>query len=251
MPFEINWISINKKYSEKMKKQIRLFAVIIMMIASLTGFAQKPFAGKIVFEMTAEGISDPNVAAQLAEATQEIIVMGNNSRMEANQGIDVITISNGDAKTYTVILGIPGYGKYYVKQTAEDLEKKMQTSKVDYEYLSDTKTIAGYKCTKVIEKVTDLETDEEKTSVLWVTTELGLGDNINFFEHPGLKGYPLASENKTELNGEECTIITSATSVTPDKKVKATQFLLPSDAKDIKEAPEELKQMLGMTGEEE
>jgi hypothetical protein len=86
--------------------------------------------------------------------------------------------------------------------------------------------------------------------VLWVTSELGLGDDINFFDHPNLKGYPLRSEIKTELDGENVTVCTTATSVTPDKKIKPTMFLVPSDAKSIKEAPDELKQMLGMSDEE-
>ena len=98
---------------------------------------------------------------------------------------------------------------------------------------------------------TDLETDEEESAVLWVTNELGLGDDINFFEHPGLKGYPLSTEVTTEMNGENVTLITQATKIVPNKKVKPTMFLLPSDAKDIKEAPDELKQMLHLGEDEE
>ena len=178
----------------------------------------------------------------------EYIVMGNNFRMEMSQGIDIITIGNGNNKTYTVVLGIPGYGKYYIQQTEEDIQKKMATTKMDYNYTGEEKTISGYKCQKVIMTETDLETDEEETVVLWVTTELGLGDDINFFQHPGLKGYPLCMETKTDLNGENVTIVTTATKIVPDKKVKPTSFLLPSDAKPFDEAPEELKQMLGGIG---
>ena len=218
--------------------------VIVMMILSVSVMAQKPFAGNITFEMSAEGSSDPNIAAELAEQSMEYTVMGNNFRMEMNQGVDVITIGNGNNKTYTVILGIPGYGKYYIQQDEAAIQKKMSTTKYDYNYTDEEKTISGYKCKKVIVTVTDLETDEEDNAVLWVTNELGLGDDINFFEHPGLKGYPLSTEVKTEVNGEDVTLITTATKIVPNKKVKPTMFMLPSDAKDIKEAPDELKQML-------
>lgn len=233
-------------------RQVRFLMVIVMMILSVSVMAQKPFAGNITFEMSAEGCSDPNIAAELAEQSMEYTVMGNNYRMEMSQGIDVVTIANGTNKTYTVILGIPGYGKYYIQQSEEDINKKMATTKFDYNYTEEEKTISGYKCKKVVVTATDLETDEEETAVLWVTNELGLGDEINFFEHPGLKGYPLATEVKTEMNGENVTLITSATKIVPNKKVKATMFMLPSDAKDIKEAPDELKQMLhiGEDGEE-
>ena len=232
-------------------RKVRFLMVIVMMIFSVSLMAQKPFAGNITFEMTAEGCSDPNIAAELAEQSMEYTVMDNNYRMEMSQGIDVITIANGTNKTYTVVLGIPGYGKYYIQQDEAAIQKKMATTKFDYNYTDEEKTISGYKCKKVIVTATDLETDEEESAVLWVTNELGLGDDINFFEHPGLKGYPLSTEVKTEMNGENVTLITSATKIVPNKKVKPTMFLLPSDAKDIKEAPDELKQMLHMGEDEE
>jgi hypothetical protein len=225
--------------------------IIAMMICTVSAFAQKPFAGHITFEMSAEGVSDPNIAAELAEQSLEYTVMGNNYRMEMSQGIDVITIFNGTNKTYTVVLGIPGYGKYYIQQNEEDILKKHATEKYDYKYTDEEKTISGYKCKKVLVTATDLETDEESSAVLWVTTELGLGDAINFFDHPDLKGYPLCTEVKTEINGEDVTLITTATKIVPDKKVKPTAFLLPADAKDFSEAPEELKQMLGGGGDDE
>lgn len=225
--------------------------VIAAMFLTVSTFAQKPFAGRIVFEITAEGTTNPAIAAELAESSIEYIVMGNNYRMNMNQGIDIITIANGNNKTYTVVLGIPGYGNYYIEQTAEDIQKKQSTTKTDYEYTDETRTIAGYNCKKVNVKITDLETDEEQTAVIWVTSELGLGDDINFYDHPGLKGYPLRTEVKTDLDGENVTICTTATSVTPDKKIKPTMFLLPSDAKSFKDAPDELKQMLGGLDNEE
>lgn len=232
-------------------RNVRFLMVIVMMIFSVSLMAQKPFAGNITFEMSAEGCSDPNIAAELAEQSMEYTVMGSNYRMEMSQGIDVITIANGTNKTYTVILGIPGYGKYYIQQDEAAVQKKLATTKFDYNYSDEEKTISGYKCKKVVVTATDLETDEEESAVLWVTNELGLGDDINFFEHPGLKGYPLSTEVKTEMNGENVTLITTATKIVPNKKVKSTMFLLPSDAKDIKEAPDELKQMLHLGEDEE
>ena len=232
-------------------RKVRFLMVIVMMIFSVSLMAQKPFAGTITFEMSAEGCSDPNITAELAEQSMEYTVMGSNYRMEMSQGIDVITIANGTNKTYTVILGIPGYGKYYIQQDEAAVQKKLATTKFDYNYSDEEKTISGYKCKKVVVTATDLETDEEETAVLWVTNELGLGDDINFFEHPGLKGYPLSTEVKTEMNGENVTLTTTATKIVPNKKVKSTMFLLPSDAKDIKEAPDELKQMLHLGEDEE
>jgi len=228
----------------------RFFMIVAVTILSVSAFAQKPFAGNITFESTSPDCSDPNFVSQLAEETQEFIVMGNNWRINMNMGIDVIIISNGNSKTLTTIFDIPGYGKYYNKATLEKLQEATANIKRDFEYTDETKNITGYNCKKVIVKITNLETDEEDTEILWVTTELGLGDDINFASYPGLKGYPLCTESKKEYNGEEFTVISTATKITPNKKVKATDFLLPSDAKDFEDAPEDLKKMLGGGGEE-
>lgn len=234
-----------------MKKQFRLIMTLALMVFTVSAFAQKPFAGTITFEKTASGSTNPNIAAALAEQSVVYTVMGNNYRIDMNVGIDISVISNGTAKTVTTVFSIPGYGKYFMKQTGDKIEEAMSKVKQEFEYTEETKSICGYNCKKVVVKMTDLETDEEDKAVLWVTSELGLGDAINFADYPGLQGYPLSSEVTAEIEGEEVTVVTTATKITPDKKVKATEFLLPSDAKDFKDAPEDLKQMLGMGDDEE
>lgn len=235
-----------------MKKQISLWLAVIMLFGAIATFAQKPFAGTITFAWSAEGTDDPNVAAQLAELSQEVILLGNNTKTVLNQmGVGIINITNGDYKLVTTVIDIPGYGKYYVEQDENEVKKKFETSKMDFNYKDETKTIAGYNCKKVVVKVTDLETDEEDEIVLWVTDELMTGDYVNFSTYPGLKGYPLGIEMKKEIDGEEVTLVQKASAVTPSKKIKSTEFLRPSDAKDIKDAPAELKQMFGMDESEE
>ena len=84
----------------------RIFMIVAVMILSVSAFAQKPFAGNITFESTSPDCSDPNFVSQLADETQEFIVMGNNWRINMNMGIDVIVISNGNSKTLTTIFAI-------------------------------------------------------------------------------------------------------------------------------------------------
>ena len=77
-----------------MKKQITLWLAVIMLFGTITTFAQKPFAGTITFETTAEGTDDPNVAAQLAELSEEVTIMGNNTKTAINQmGVGIIHIT--------------------------------------------------------------------------------------------------------------------------------------------------------------
>jgi len=235
-----------------MKKQITLWMAVIMIFGAISTFAQKPFAGTITFETTAEGTDDPNVAAELAEMTQEVTIMGNNTKTVINQmGVGIINITNGDYKLATTIIEIPGYGKYYIEREEADIKKSLETTKQEFEYTSETREIAGYNCKKVIVKMTDLETDEEANITLWVTEDLMTGDDINFSNYPGLKGYPMRVEVTRDVNGDELTIIQTAKTVTPNKKVKASNFLRPSDSTPIKDAPAELKAMFGMSEDEE
>jgi len=234
-----------------MKKQIALWIAVIMLFGTIATFAQKPFAGSIVFETTASGTDDPNIAAQLAEMSEEVTIMGNNTKTAINQmGVDIIHITNGDYKLATTIIDIPGYGKYYIEQEEADINKAFEKVKQDYNYTSETKEICGYNCKKVEVKITDLESDEESSLVLWVTEDLMTGDQINFSNYPGLKGYPLCVEIEREISGENITLIQTAKTITPNKKVKASSFLRPSDSTPIKDAPAELKAMFGMSEEE-
>lgn len=231
-----------------MKKQITLWMAVIMLFGTISMFAQKPFAGTIVFETTAEGTDDPNVAAQLSELSQEVTILGNNTKTAINQmGVGIINITNGDYKLVTTVIDIPGYGKYYIEKEEADIKKSFETTKMEFDYTTETKEIAGYNCKKVVLNMTDLESDEESSMVLWVTDELLTGDQINFSNYPGLKGYPLRVEVKQDINGEELTIIQTAKTITPSKKVKASNFLRPSDSTPMKDAPDELKSAFGIT----
>lgn len=235
-----------------MKKRITLLMALFMIFGAITTFAQKPFAGTIIFETSAEGTDDPNIAAQLAEMSQEVTIMGNNTKTVTNaMGVGIINITNGDYKLVTTVIDIPGYGKYYIEQEAADITKKFETSKMDFDYSTETKEIAGYNCKKVNLKITDLESDEETTLTLWVTDDLMTGDQINFSTYPGLKGYPMRVEMPQEINGESLTIIQTATTVTPNKKVKASNFLRPSDATSMKDAPAEIRTAFGIGDSEE
>lgn len=229
-----------------MKKQISLLFVIFMMCATFSTFAQKPFVGTIVYEYSADGTDDPNVQSQLAAMKQEVTVMGNSTKTVADMGIGVINLTNGDYNLVTTIFDIPGYGKFYIEQDAEKLKENQEKVEYKYNETGDKKVIAGYNCKKVEVTVLDKETDEESTIILWMTDELLLGDNINFSQYPGLKGYPLCTEVTTDQTGETITIVTTATSVTPNKKIKSTNFLRPSDATPMSDAPEDIKKALGI-----
>jgi len=232
-----------------MKKVCLIMAVVMLGFVALVS-AQKPFAGTIKTHTHIEGTDDPNILSQ-GESDASIQIFGNYTKtvMSPQEGFGVISITNGDAKSAITILDIMGMGKYYIETPAEKILEAQKTVKYDYNKTGEKKTIAGYECEKVVITMTDLETDESKSFVEYVTTALNVGENVNFAETPGLEGYSLRSEVKRDIEGTEVTIITEVTEIIPNKKLKVVDFMMPSDAQDIHTNPQLMK-MLGM-GEDE
>lgn len=222
---------------------------VALLCGVMTLSAQKPFAGRIQFETTVEGSDDPNVQSALAGMTTEYLVMGNNQKIVISiQGFGQITIMNGDYNIIYHIIDISAFnmGKYYKEVKGDELKEQLSKRKIDYDYTQETKEICGYTCKKVIASETDLESDEVSKTIYWVTTDLNVGDNINFATAPGLKGFALSTETETSFGDETITMIHTATLVKADKKVKASAFYRPSDAVPYAEMPEEVKAQLGL-----
>ncbi|MCR4964752.1 MAG: DUF4412 domain-containing protein [Bacteroidales bacterium] len=235
-----------------MKKSISLFIFFALLCGVMTISAQKPFAGRIQFETSVEGTDDPNVVAAFAGVTTEYLVMGNNMKQETSQqGVGSTQITNGDYNISYTIIDISAFnmGKYYMELKGDELKERLAKRKYDYDYTQETKDIAGYKCTKVNCTVTDLESDDETVMVYWVTNDLNVGENINFFNAPGLKGFPLSTETIVETEEMNFTLIQTATTVKADKKIKESAFFRPSDAVPFDEMPAEVKSALGIPEE--
>ncbi|MDR1346505.1 MAG: hypothetical protein LBK03_07390 [Bacteroidales bacterium] len=218
----------------------------------LTAAAQKPFQGTVKSKVSVEGTTDPNILANIPESS-ETIILGNKSKMvyELGGGASQIIIQDGDFKIMYVIIEVPGMGKYYIKTIKEDLEKKHALLKYDFSYEEEYKTIVGYNCQKVVITITNLEDDETETLIVYVTKDPAFSDGGNFFQTPGLKGYPMYSESKKTLDDDsEITIIEETTELIPNKKLKVLDFYLPSDAKDLKQ-DKDAQKMFGINLDEE
>lgn len=234
-----------------MKKVFFVLAVVMMGFVSLVSAQKKPFAGTIKMHSHIEGTDDPNILSQ-GESDYSIQLFGNYTKtvMSPQEGFGIITISNGDAKNVMTILDIMGMGKYYIEVPAEKIQERLKNINFTYNNTGEKMTIAGYECEKIIVTETDLETDESESAVVYVSTEINNSDAINFQNMPGLVGYPLRMESKQDIDGTEITVVMEATEVLPNKKIKLVDFMLPSDAQDIKTNPQLMK-MLGMGGDDE
>ena len=221
-----------------MKKATIIF-LSVMILGLVSAFAQKPFAGTIKSKYTVEGTTDPNILAGMPESSMIYLFENYTKRVMEMPGTKM---------TY-LIYDITGMGKYYIETTEAEVKEARANIETKYNYTGEMKTIAGYNCEKVIETNVDKETDEEDVTILYVSKDINPNADINFGSHPGLVGFPLRTEKTTEVNGSDITIIIEAVEVTPSKKIKLTNFLLPADGK--KTTQQDLMKMFGMDEEDE
>lgn len=230
-----------------MKKSF-VIIMAIMVFGLMSSFAQKPFAGVIKSKYIVEGTTDPNILAAFPDESVMYLYDNYTKVVVESPGMNVIAISNGATKTSYQIFDITGYGKYYIEVTEAEIKEALANKDTKLEYTGETKTIAGYVCEKVIETTIDKETDEESTTILYVSKDINPNADVNFSSHPGLVGYPLRTEATQEVNGVSVNVTIEAFEVKADKKVKLANFLLPADGK--KTTMKELMNML-MGGEDD
>lgn len=227
-------------------KRIVMLVALFVMAFTVSLSAQKPFAGHIHYKMTVEGIDDPNVLAQMPEGV-DVTVFGNKTKTVMNmQGVGIQNITDGDTKMTMTLIEVTGLGKYYVEVPADSIEKQLKNQQCDATFTGETKEIAGYLCKRAEIVITDLETDETEEMVAWVSDDFLSSEAINFGSpYRCVKGYPLRTEIKRDYEDTQFTIIQEATEIKADKKVKAFDFMRPSDAKNLMDDPE-MKKMFGL-----
>lgn len=230
-------------------KKITLLLLTVLMLATSSLFAQKQTGYAITFKITITGTDDPNILNNVPESKTEFMLGNCTKTVVDGEGYSVSNITNGDKKVVDVIFDLTGMGKYVIETTEAEAQKKMENIKIDLKYTGEHKTIAGYDCEKVIVTSTDLESDEEATTTLYVSKDLNSNPGMHFATYPGLVGYPLYMEISQDIQGTEITQIMEATAVTPNKKIKLADFLLPSDGKKVTE--EEFAKMFGGGGDDD
>ena len=230
-------------------KKVTVIFLSVMILGLMSAFAQKPFAGTIKSKYTVEGTTDPNILAGMPESTMIYLYENYTKSVMEMSGINLITITDGTKRMSYLIYDITGMGKYYIETTEAEIKEALANKDTKLEYTGEMKTIAGYNCEKVIETSVDKETDEEEVTILYVSKEINPNADINFGSHPGLVGFPLRTEKNADVNGTEIKVIVEAVEVTPSKKIKLANFLLPADGK--KTTQKDLMKMFGMDDEED
>ncbi len=195
-----------------------IFLTLSLLFVSAFTFGQLK-EGKIDYSVTFS-TSDPSVQAQLSMlsgSTMNLTFANEGSIFEMAFGMfsTTKTISNiKDKKTLILMGGMMGN-----KAILKDTEPLEADDAPMIEKTSETKTIAGYKCTKYI---ADLG-PEVGIAVYWVTSEIEVTSMPeNKFIVAGLGGTPL--ELEMETNGLTITIVAKAVAKSLKKENKATLF---------------------------
>ena len=231
-------------------KKLNVLLLAMMVIFSFSLSAQKPFSGQIKFKTTSIWTDDPSITSQEIPET-EIIILGNQSKtVQSDQNGSFSQIINGNEKIMYILIEINGLGKYYMTVTDSVIKEQSKFISLNYNYLDETKEIAGYKCKKVICTQTNLETDEETLVTLYVSNEISNNDLLNFDQFIGLVGFPLLIETPYSEEIPEAMIHLEASEVDTSAKIRNIDFLLPADAEYIKDRNELLRK-LGIEAPEE
>ncbi|MCX7697712.1 MAG: hypothetical protein N2Z72_08500 [Bacteroidales bacterium] len=219
------------------------FYFFICAISSTLVFSQKSktkeFKGIVKYSISYDGNWDPTILAQQPKS-MELKILGKKSLTEMIlPGVTLKTINNGKDSSQIVLIDAGSYGKFYLKVTKEKFIEKMKEASPTINYLDETKQIAGMVAHKAEYIVKD-EYGEDKTYVVYYNESIA-GPEYNFLNNfPGLKGFPMEYTYETE-EGKVTFTVTEI--ITKKVKIKETDFLIPSDFKQISE--DELKQMFG------
>ena len=185
------------------------------------------FEGKVTYEINVEGGNmPPEAMAMFAGSELAVYRKGTKSRSDVNMGMqNTTTIS--DAKTGSSVMLMEMMGNKY--QIKADPTKDTKAPDAVVKELSDTKTIAGYKCKKVELTFKD-ETGNQQITTVWYTEEISnhMGNNARSSQFKGIKGMPL----EYEVNAERGMKMKMTAKTVSKEAVPDTKFDIPAGYKE-------------------
>lgn len=183
----------------------KIFSLLTGLLLTVGSFAQIT-EGKIKFNLEFNS-PDPAMQAQFAMLKGSTMLMYFSpefNRTEMNMGMFVQTTTVADIKSQETLMLMGGMmGKKATKMNTKEAEGN-ETAELDVEQTTETKKIAGYKCTKYI-----VTTEEGDVVNIWTTEELSASKEGLKFVDKKIQGFPL----EFEVAAEGMTMVFSATEV--------------------------------------
>jgi len=202
-----------------MNKISILLAFMILFNFTL-GWAQKKVSElTLVYNATiTTGSKEPRLGDAFDGSTTTVFVKGSMSRSEMVSALASFTTIYDSRTGSSVILQEVSGQKILIRMKAEDWkEKNKRYEGITFNNTDETKTIAGYTCTKAIAKMSD-----GATFTVYYTKDI-IPDNMDFnYQFKNLNGLPL----EYELKQGSVTINYSASSISLNP-VPSSKFDIP------------------------
>ncbi|MFT3822397.1 MAG: hypothetical protein QM731_00705 [Chitinophagaceae bacterium] len=168
-----------------------------LLFFSFTMFSLLAVAQRRVSELTlvydasvSSGNAEPKMADAFDGATTTVYLKGNMSRSEMVSALFSSTTIHDSKTGSAVVLREVSGQKLLIRLNADNwAEKNKRYNGITFTNTSDTKTIAGYKCTKAEAKLTD-----GTTFTVYYTTDI-IPENKDYdYQFKSLNGLPLEYE---------------------------------------------------------
>jgi GLPGLI family protein len=204
----------------KMKKNTWVLS-LVWLVTTFTVYAQKPVSElTMVYDITVETNSDkPQMANMFNGATTTIYLKGASNRTEAVTSLGTsTTIYDGKTKS-AVVLKEYGNQKILVRMTAQNwLDANKKYDGIVFTKTTETKTIAGYNCTK------STGTLQDGTEIIIYTTKDIIPESKEYNNNQFKNAEGLVLEFQFSVSG---TKITNTASKVTIGTVSAIKFDIP------------------------
>lgn len=183
----------------------KIFSLLTVLLITACSFAQIN-EGKVKYNLEFNS-PDPAMQAQFAMlkgSTMQMYFSPEFNRVEMNMGMFVQSATIVDIKGKQSVMTMDGMmGKKATKMSTENTETE-ETPDVEVEKTTESKKVAGYKCTKYI-----ITTEDGSVVNMWVTNELVSSKEGMQFVDDKIQGFPL----EFEVAAEGMTMVFSAIEV--------------------------------------
>lgn len=212
---------------------LKKIVLLPFLVLSLVTFGQNSFEGEIDFSIKYTNLPQEMAGMEsMLPVEMNMHIKGDKSRTEQKSPItgSQIIIADMENNYMVTLMDILG-NKIAMTSPMDDMETmKAESQKIDIEYLSETKDIAGYKCKKALIKSPDLPDAIE----VYYTDEFTGGTD----QFGSLKGFAL----EYSVTAEGIQMIFVATRV-EEGSVDDSLFIAPAEYKNVTQ--EELQNMYG------
>jgi GLPGLI family protein len=163
------------------KQSSFLIALICMVFTTVSLTAQKPFKGRIVYNITYAGSNID--LAELQELPGQAVILTKNNQVRTemtgeNASLSQVKISDANTGEVSTMLDILRE-KYVVSKSRQDIQTALRNMpQPELEFTGQTREILGFTCQRVIARITD-DMGVEHQSEIYYTDEIP-GDAFNF-----------------------------------------------------------------------